>query len=36
MASSSPLPQGLKSALEFGPILIFLVILYAGRRFGLT
>ena len=35
MQTENGLPQGQKSLLELGPILIFLVILYAGRLFGL-
>ena len=32
---ATPLPQGQKSALELGPVLIFLAILYLGRFLGL-
>lgn len=33
---AAPLPQGQKTALELGPVLIFLIILYLGRFFGLS
>lgn len=35
MTTENGLPQGQKSLLELGPILIFLAILYGGRMFGL-
>ena len=36
MTQQTRLPQGQKSMLELGPVVIFLVILYAGRYFGLA
>ena len=36
MTNPRPLSQGQKSALEFGPILVFLALIYGGQYFGLT
>lgn len=36
MSERTPLPQGQKTLLEMGPLILFLGIIYLGSRFGLT